>query len=87
MQSQTEKNCYNCKYRQGVVGSCHSSCAYPIDSAKAAVMFMTGARSLETSDKSFSIEGNPHGIKNGWFVWPIDFDPVWVETCTGFEQK
>ena len=87
MQSQTEKNCYNCKFRQGVVGSCHSSCVYPIDSAKAAVMFMSGARSLETADKSFSIEGNPHGIKNGWFTWPIDFDPVWVETCTGFEQK
>ena len=87
MQSQTEKNCYNCKYRQGVVGSCHSSCTYPIDSSKAAIMFMTGATSIINEDGSFVIKGNPHGVKNGWFTWPIDFDPVWVETCTGFEQK
>lgn len=87
MQSTTELNCYNCKYRQGVVGSCHSSCKYPIDSAKAAIMFMTGATSLATKDQSFIIEGNPHGVRNGWFTWPIDFDPTWVVLCTGFKQK
>lgn len=87
MQSQTEKNCYKCKYRQNVVGSAHSSCVYPIDTAKAAIMFMSGAKSLETTDKSFMIEGNSHGIQSGWFIWPIDFDPVWVEKCTGFVNK
>ena len=32
------------------------------------------------------IEGNSHGIRSGWFIWPIDFDPVWVEQCTGFTE-
>jgi hypothetical protein len=30
---------------------------------------------------------NPHGIKNGWFNFPIDFDPVWIEgQCEGYEE-
>ena len=48
---------------------------------------MTGATRLATKDRSFIIEGNPQGVRNGWFTWPIDFDPTWVEVCTGFEQK
>ena len=31
--------------------------------------------------------GDPHGIKNGWFFWPSDFDPVWVLSCDGWEGK
>lgn len=31
--------------------------------------------------------GNRHGIKNGWFNWPWNFDPTWVEYCDGFENK
>lgn len=33
------------------------------------------------------VKGNPHGIKNGWFNWPWNFDPTWLETCDGFEAK
>ena len=28
-----------------------------------------------------------HGVKNGWFYWPMNFDPVWLVSCTGFQQK
>ena len=32
--------------------------------------------------------GNPHGIKNGWFWYPLLFDPVWKEKdCANFEEK
>lgn len=32
--------------------------------------------------------GDPHGIRNGWFVYPICFDPVWkVKKCLNFESK
>jgi len=34
-----------------------------------------------------SVTANSHGIKNGWFVWPWNFDPVWLLTCDGFEGK
>ena len=88
MQSKTEKSCYNCKHRQDVVGSCHSTCVNPYADPKSSVYFMLQqAKSLQSSDGSFIIEGNTHGIMMGWFTWPIDFDPVWVEKCTGFERK
>lgn len=33
------------------------------------------------------VKGNPHGIKNGWFRWPFNFDPTWLVECDGFKQK
>lgn len=30
---------------------------------------------------------HPNGIKNGWFFWPLNFDPVWLENCDGFTAK
>ena len=30
--------------------------------------------------------GNPHGIKSGWFMWPMNFDPIWLDLCNGFED-
>lgn len=34
-----------------------------------------------------NIKGAPRGIQKGWFNWPWNFDPVWLENCNGFEQK
>ena len=32
--------------------------------------------------------GDPHGIKNGWFIYPILFDPCWkTKMCSNFEEK
>lgn len=28
-----------------------------------------------------------HGVKNGWFLWPYNFDPVWLIECSGFKEK
>jgi hypothetical protein len=33
------------------------------------------------------VTGDAHGIKKGWFFWPYNFDPLWLKTCDGFEQK
>ncbi len=30
--------------------------------------------------------GNAHGIRNGWFMWPINFDPNWLVSCDGFSD-
>ena len=34
-----------------------------------------------------NIKGNEHGIKEGWFMWPFNFDPIWLENCDGFKEK
>jgi hypothetical protein len=33
---------------------------------------------------ALGIRANYHGISQGWFVWPVNFDPVWLEHCDGF---
>jgi hypothetical protein len=37
--------------------------------------------------RSLNVEGSPHGIRNGWFCFPYNFDPVWLNECDGFEKK
>jgi len=32
-------------------------------------------------------KGNPHGIRNGWWLHPFSFDPVWMMgDCLGFAE-
>lgn len=31
--------------------------------------------------------GHEHGIKNGWFLWPFNFDPTWLTSCNGFSDN
>ena len=32
--------------------------------------------------------GNHHGIENGWFMYPLLFDPVWKEAmCKNYETN
>lgn len=34
-----------------------------------------------------AVAGNTHGIKHGWFLHPYNFDPIWLEKCTGFQTE
>jgi hypothetical protein len=38
-------------------------------------------------NKNAHIKGNNYGIRNGWFIWPYNYDPVWLESCDGFKRK
>ena len=33
------------------------------------------------------VTGHSHGIKNGWFFHPWNFDPTWLVSCNGFQEK
>jgi hypothetical protein len=33
------------------------------------------------------VSGNTHGIRHGWFMWPLNFDPIWLETCDSFSDN
>jgi hypothetical protein len=33
------------------------------------------------------VAAREHGITNGWFDWPHNFDPRWLVRCDGFEQR
>lgn len=37
--------------------------------------------------KRLNVAGDNHGIRSGWFLWPLNFDPTWLLTCDGFEKN
>lgn len=45
------------------------------------------AHSKCSANPTPEVEANKHGIRNGWFFFPINFDPVWLEHCNSFEPK
>jgi len=83
--------CYKCKYKGSVAGSCHSSCNHPLAEKEklfaVIVMLKVGACNLKDDEDSIFVVGNDHGVKSGWFNWPMDFDPCWLEKCTGFSEE
>lgn len=86
--SRNEKpNCYECKHRRSLPGDAHSECVNPriseADRLITGFALLSGQRSAAM--KRLNISCNLHGFKNGWFWWPLNYDPVWLNTCDGFE--
>ena len=89
-------DCYKCIHRQEVLGSVHSSCAHPDAGGQDPLggLFATLAsvgRSAPITDATgmtkLDIKGNSHGIAQGWFNWPYNFDPAWLVNCNGHEEQ
>jgi len=89
-------NCYECKYRGDVPGSAHSCCNHPSLKAvrdkpgmEVAAIFASVGRlpPFFVDNPELNIKANPHGVKHGWFNFPFNFDPIWLENCDGFEKK
>ena len=76
--------CYDCCHRRTVIGNTHSECAHPEAKVVGNLLLM---RSGNIPKTELNIKGNQHGINNGWFYWPTNFDPTWLERCDGFEPK
>jgi len=88
-------NCYECKYKGKVPGSAHICCNHPSvkesknpQSELLAIFASIGrVQPVMNNFSILNIKADPHGIKKGWFNFPWNFDPVWLENCDGFEQK
>ena len=90
-------NCYECIHRGSVPGDAHSCCGHP--KARCDVndpvgqLFAIFAGVGRTPPiggnamEELNIKGNAQGVRRGWFNWPWNFDPVWLENCDGFEKK
>ena len=46
---------------------------------------MMQGKNLEAMIK-LEIVGDPIGIRGGWFMWPANFDPTWLQNCNGFDS-
>jgi len=43
---------------------------------------------IECNKPDTEMKGDIHGVKNGWFVYPHNFDPMWKEKkCKNFKEK
>ena len=89
-------DCYTCQYRGDVPGSAHSTCHHPayatvLASPLGEVMAILGSvgrvPGRQTIVEGIMVKGNAHGIRHGWFNHPYNFDPVWLEECSGFTAK
>ncbi len=88
-------NCYECQHRRELPGSAHSKCMHPATARvhanpTAGMVSLLGKRTgltsmpLTTEASALNVSGVEHGIRHGWFLWPVNYDPTWLERCDGF---
>jgi hypothetical protein len=90
--SDQKPDCYKCQYRADIPGNAHSQCKHPaFEGVNAALGLLATIRAsqrggpIESANKEVTVKGNQHGIRSGWFMHPLNFDPVWLEACNGFK--
>jgi hypothetical protein len=89
----TTPNCYECRHRRDLIGDRHSQCVHPRALHGADALALTAARfcGMEVQEHvpgpALRVTAHAHGIAKGWFMWPFNFDPVWLVNCDGFEEK
>lgn len=82
--------CYECKHRGEIPGNAHSKCLHPStkdihNNPMLGIMgILGGVPSIQSN--GIHVKGDPQGIRSGWFSHPLNFDPVWLVECDGFEE-
>ena len=84
--SEKKPNCYECEYKRTIPGDSHVQCVHPESATPDAQMtFIIGGDRYTSGN--LTISAKEIGINQGWFMWPINFDPVWLKKCSGFKSK
>jgi len=43
---------------------------------------------IQCANPDRNMKGNTHGIANGWFMYPFNFDPTWkTKDCANYQEK
>lgn len=74
----TTHNCYTCKHRADLPGDAHSQCNEGLTQC------LSG---LDIKQVTIRVSLNPHGVAQGWAMWPFNFDPIWVDRCNTYVNK
>ena len=43
-----------------------------------------GSAHSRCNNHAAKVSGHAHGVRSGWFMWPVNFDPTWLVSCNGF---
>lgn len=83
-------DCHKCKFVGTVIGSAHKSCKVLADT-KLDILIASGLAEIQISKKDGTeskpaVEVNPWGKSHGWADWPIQFDPIWIDSCVFFAE-
>ena len=88
-----KKNCYSCVHRRNIPGDAHSECFHPSisDTTYIRMMVMTatfayGASVLKRLPE-LQLDVDQHAVSAGYFSFPVNFDPVWINECKGHTQN
>ena len=98
MEKRTEKkvDCSTCKWKRNNPGTRHIRCNHPslneisTDPALSLMGILASVGRVAPfmfNSKELNIKANPVGVKRGWFNFPFNFDPTWLENCDGYEKQ
>lgn len=86
--------CFTCKYMGSVTGSCHKKCNHPSIEPIKPIMLLQMAQGVGSINPTrLTVNGipmqkwNKHGIEKGWVIFPMNFDPVWLQYCLMYDKK
>lgn len=76
-------SCYNCEYKRNLPYDSHFKCKYPFltDESSmhlASLSIVNIDAFINNVEDNFGFSVNKHGIQNGWFSFPENYDPVWM---------
>ena len=86
-------DCHKCKHRGSIPGDVHIRCEHPDALSPFSYIILMAQMKLGNIPNDLqkynklNIRGNKIGINGGWFMWPVNFDPNWLENCEGFEKN
>jgi len=78
-------DCYKCKYRHDIPGDAHSQCDYPGNTMNLLSMFGLFVPENANNGEKLNIQADGYGFLKSWFNCPVNYDPVWLRNCDGFE--
>lgn len=83
----TRSQCLSCVHRGSVPGSAHVSCKHFEGLFKKHnIDPLTGMLAVNKIDGM--PKGDPHGISNGWYMFPYNYDPCWMlEDCHFYQNR
>lgn len=82
-------NCYNCQWMSRLPGTAHITCRNPLVVQIGGIaMLLLMTQMPQEFRQALGFSANQHGFNNGWFDWPLLYDPVWMEgECKLFEGR